>query len=183
MWARHRPHSQQNLPGYFRTDTEAVAFCSLFTKCSLEEEGESPVWGVFLSCSLPSLPPSLASPHRNRLGREKGLITLEAERRSGLKDSDWTAVFAVVFLNALMQAPITRPCLTYFWLRPAIVLFLPLLGHAGVDSNANELSLLLPPTLPSWGRAGQGEEKGMGTAMLVRAGVNPAQLSGAPWPC
>lgn len=65
----------------------------------------------------------------------------------GLKDRDRTAVFAVVFLNALMQAPITRPCLTYFWLRPAIVLFLPPLGQAGVDSNANELSPLpLPPT-------------------------------------
>lgn len=61
-----------------------------------------------------------------------------------MKDSDWTAVFAVVFLNALMQAPITRLRLTYFWLRPAIVLFLPPLGHAVVDSNANELSLPRP---------------------------------------
>lgn len=76
----------------------------------------------------------------------------------GLQDRDWTAVFAVVFLNALMQAPITWPCLTYFWLRPAIVLFLPLLGHAGVDSNANELSLLLPPTSAAAGRGRAGRE-------------------------
>jgi hypothetical protein len=41
-----------------------------------------------------------------------------------LKDRGWTAGFGGVFLNALMQAAITRPCLTYFWLRPTIVLFL-----------------------------------------------------------
>jgi len=72
-----------------------------------------------------------------------------------LKDSDWTAVFAVVFLNALMQAPITRLRLTYFWLRPAIVLFLPPLGHAVGDSNANELSLPRPTTA-----AGLGDGRG-----------------------
>lgn len=74
-----------------------------------------------------------------------------------MKDRDWTAVFAVVFLNALMQAPITRPRLTYFWLRPAIVLFLPLLGHAVVDLNANELSLPWP-TPPAGPRGGRGTE-------------------------
>ncbi|XP_042712354.2 histone deacetylase 9 isoform X6 [Chrysemys picta bellii] len=40
-----------------------------------------------------------------------------------------------------MQAPITGPCLTYFWLRLAIVLFLLPVGHTVVDSYANELSL------------------------------------------
>jgi len=155
---------------YFGTDTEAVAFCSLFAKRSSGEgkEGEgreSPARSASVPLPAPCLaflPPSPASPHRVGLGSGKGLITLKAERwredGGGLKDRDWTAVFAVVFLNALMQAPITRPCLTYFWLRPAIVLFLPPLGRAGVDSNANELSVLLPPTSPS--RPAEGEPAG-----------------------
>lgn len=100
----------------------------------------------------------------------------------GLKDRDWTAVFAVVFLNALMQAPITRPCLTYFWLRPAIVLFLPPLGHEGVNSNANELSLLLPPTSPSslaeGQPAGRAEGRGHSNAGLAwgHLRLNPPRL-------
>lgn len=111
-------------------------------------------------------------------------MVLEAERQrtGGLKDRDWTAVFAVVFLNTLMQAPITRPRLTYFWLRPAIVLFLPALGHAGVDSNANELSLLLPPTWPGRGRARQGEERGVGQRRWSGLGefrLNPWGLQGS----
>lgn len=58
-----------------------------------------------------------------------------------LKDTDWPAGLAEVFLNAFMQAPIIRPCMTYFWLWPAIVLFLLPVGQAVVDPYANELAL------------------------------------------
>lgn len=99
-----------------------------------------------------------------------------------MKDRDRTAVFAVVFLNALMQAPITRPCLTYFWLRPAIVLFLPPLGHEGVNSNANELS---PPLPPSWplrpaGHSGPAAQGDAGSAARGWPGVSTVKPSAAP---
>lgn len=141
----------------------AVVFCSLLTKYSPGEgkEGEGRETRVGSVCvPLPAcLPRSLPgfSPPK-RAGQGERVNHARGRAADGLKDRDWTAVFAVVFLNALMQAPITRPCLTYFWLRPAIVLFLPPLGHAGVDSNANELLQPLPPTSPSrpaWGEPGR----------------------------
>lgn len=86
-------------------------------------------------------------------------------------------MFAVVFLKALMQAPIARPSLTYFWLGPAIVLFLPPLGRAGVDSDANEAPPPLQPTSP--GRA----ERGAGAAALLRAGAQRGEPAAAAGPC
>lgn len=62
-----------------------MAFCSLFTKYSLGEGEEGEGRGArarSVSAPLPAFPSSLPGfSHRNGLGRGKGLIALEAERR------------------------------------------------------------------------------------------------------
>lgn len=157
---RGRNHTaSKTSPPYFRTHTEAVALCSLLTKDARgragRERGASTGWAV--SVSLPSSPP--ASPHHNGLGRRKGLIAAEAERRreDGRQfERQWLDSCVCCGIFKRINAGSNHPAMPDLFLAQAGHCSISAAaGPRGVDSNANEFSLLLPPTLPSHPTGGE----------------------------
>lgn len=155
---RGRNHTaSKTSPRYFRTDTEAVAFCSLLTKYSRGdgEEGEGRESRVSsVSVPLPAFPSSPpASPHQNGLGRRKGLIAPEAERRreDGRQfERQWLDSCVCCGIFKRINAGSNHPAMPDLFLAQAGHCSISAAaGPRGVDSNANEFSLPLPPTLPS----------------------------------